>query len=215
MNKNLGFSKHDREENIRRVAEVAKLFADSGVITLCSFVSPFEEDRQAVKRIHEKAGLPFFEVFVDAPLSLCESRDVKGLYKKAREGSIKGFTGIDQEYQRPIKPDLKLDTAKFTLEECTDAVITFLRNNDILPNDFGCSLNEPVELFVPEDKLLDVKEEAARLNSLEIKEVDLQWIQVLAEGWASPLKGFMRETQYLQVKKKTCSSVSYIVKNIK
>lgn len=118
LNKNLGFSKEDREENIRRVAEVAKLFADSGVVALCSFVSPFAEviflkeiffffskiylfirffpfpqDRAMARRIHEKSNLHFFEVFVDTPLQVCEERDVKGLYKKARKGDIKGFTG--------------------------------------------------------------------------------------------------------------------------
>merc|ERR1719228_2154153 len=84
LNKNLGFSDEDREENIRRVAEVAKLFADSGVVALCSFVSPFSKDREQARKIHEKTGLRFFEIFVDTPLDVCEERDVKGLYKKAR-----------------------------------------------------------------------------------------------------------------------------------
>lgn len=99
LNCNLGFSKEDRKENIRRVAEVAKLFADSGQICLCSFVSPFEEDRQMAREIHRQSKLTFFEVFVDTPLDVCEARDTKGLYKKAREGTIKGFTGIDQLYE--------------------------------------------------------------------------------------------------------------------
>lgn len=117
LNRDLGFSPADREENIRRVAEVAKLFADSGVVTLCSFVSPFQQvsknkkqkymyqiiinccffilqDREMARKIHKEADLPFFEVFVDAPLSVCEERDVKGLYKKARAGQIKGYISI-------------------------------------------------------------------------------------------------------------------------
>lgn len=93
LNCNLGFSKEDRTENIRRVAEVAKLFADSGQICLCSFVSPFEEDRRMARRVHKDFDLPFFEIFIDTPLNVCEARDTKGLYKKAREGTIKGFTG--------------------------------------------------------------------------------------------------------------------------
>lgn len=94
LNRNLGFSKEDRTENIRRVAEVAKLFADSGQVCLCSFVSPFEEDRQMARQIHKESDLPFFEVFVDTPLTVCEARDTKGLYKKAREGAYSNFTKI-------------------------------------------------------------------------------------------------------------------------
>ena len=90
LNKNLGFAPEDREENIRRVSEVSKLFADSGVISLCSFVSPFRKDRDLARQIHEQAGLKFFEIFVNTPLEECEKRDVKGLYKKARAGIIKG-----------------------------------------------------------------------------------------------------------------------------
>lgn len=91
LNKNLGFSPEDREENIRRVAEVARLFADSGVVALCSFVSPFSVDRERARQIHKENDLPFFEVFVDTPINVCEERDVKGLYKKARAGIIKGI----------------------------------------------------------------------------------------------------------------------------
>ena len=98
LNKNLGFAQEDREENIRRVAEVGKLFADSGVIALCSFVSPFRKDRELARELHEKAGLKFFEIYVNTSLEECEKRDVKGLYKKARAGIIKGnifcFTNV-------------------------------------------------------------------------------------------------------------------------
>ncbi|KAK8379713.1 hypothetical protein O3P69_019601 [Scylla paramamosain] len=118
LNRNLGFSDEDREENIRRVSEVAKLFADSGVVALCSFVSPFSKDRQQAKKIHVESGLPFFEVFVDTPLEVCEQRDVKGLYKKARAGIIKGFTGIDSQYEKPETPDVVLKTAQCSVNEC-------------------------------------------------------------------------------------------------
>ncbi|XP_015605937.1 bifunctional 3'-phosphoadenosine 5'-phosphosulfate synthase isoform X3 [Cephus cinctus] len=197
LNRNLGFSKEDREENIRRVAEVAKLFADSGVITLCSFVSPFEEDRQMAKRIHKEAALPFFEIFVDTPLNVCEARDVKGLYKKARQGTIKGFTGIDQSYERPAHPDLIVTTENCSVDQSTAMVIEFLEKHGIIP-----SLpmpGEPVrELFVTEERATGARAEAESLQAVEINEVDVQWLQVLAEGWAAPLKGFMREDQYLQ-----------------
>ncbi|XP_043505660.1 bifunctional 3'-phosphoadenosine 5'-phosphosulfate synthase 2-like isoform X1 [Polistes fuscatus] len=198
LNRNLGFSKEDREENVRRVAEVAKLFADAGVITLCSFVSPFEEDRRMARKIHENSELPFFEIFVDASLKICEARDVKGLYKKARSGIIKGFTGIDQKYEIPMKPDFVVNTENSTVEESTAKVIEFLENLSIIPKMYG--LGRPVdELFVPESMIDDVKMEAQYLQAIENNEIDLQWIQVLAEGWAAPLKGFMTEEQYLQV----------------
>ncbi len=126
LNKNLGFSKEDREENIRRVAEVAKLFADSGVVALCSFVSPFEKDRDLARQVHEASQLPFFEVFVDTPFEVCELRDVKGLYKKARQGQIKGFTGIDQAYEPPSKPDIVVNTVGMGVKESMMMVIDLL-----------------------------------------------------------------------------------------
>lgn len=197
LNKDLSFSKEDREENIRRVAEVAKLFADSGTIALCSFVSPFASDREMARKIHEAAELPFFEIFVDTPLTVCEQRDVKGLYKKARAGSIKGFTGIDQEYQKPTKPDLSVRTTDVTVEESMLQVVKLLEDNEIIP----VQEHEPnaiVELFVSENDLTSVKREVIELPRLEITKLDLQWVQILSEGWATPLKGFMNKQQYLQ-----------------
>lgn len=129
LNKNLGFSKEDRQENIRRVAEVARLFADGGQICLCSFISPFIEDREMARKIHENAKLPFFEVFVDTPISVCEQRDIKGLYKKARQGLIKGFSGIDQEYQKPKSPELVVTTLDRSVGECVKDVISLLEQN--------------------------------------------------------------------------------------
>ncbi len=109
-------SQADREENIRRVAEVAKLFADSGVVAICSFVSPFADDRDIARKIHKDSDLRFYEVYVNTPLSVCESRDVKGLYKKAREGSIQGFTGVTQAYEAPETPDLIVTTEGVSIE---------------------------------------------------------------------------------------------------
>ncbi|KAK0161110.1 hypothetical protein PV327_009623 [Microctonus hyperodae] len=199
LNKNLGFSKDDRKENIRRVAEVAKLFADSGHITLCSFVSPFAKDRLMARQIHEDAGLPFYEIFVDASLQVCETRDVKGLYKKAREGIIKSFTGIDQSYEIPCHPDLRLNTENMTLEKSTLTLLEFLNHKEIIPDIFATQ-HIVQELFVTNDndKLIELKNEINKLQTIEITKLDVQWLQVLAEGWAAPLKGFMREDQYLQ-----------------
>uniref|UniRef100_A0A8C6KH07 3'-phosphoadenosine 5'-phosphosulfate synthase 1 n=1 Tax=Nothobranchius furzeri TaxID=105023 RepID=A0A8C6KH07_NOTFU len=118
LNKNLGFSPEDREENIRRIAEVARLFADAGLVCIASFISPYSRDRLNARKIHEAAGLPFFEVFVDAPLDVCEQRDVKGLYKRARAGEIRGFTGIDSEYEKPEAPELVLKTDSCSVNEC-------------------------------------------------------------------------------------------------
>uniref|UniRef100_A0A673KH21 Bifunctional 3'-phosphoadenosine 5'-phosphosulfate synthase 2-like n=1 Tax=Sinocyclocheilus rhinocerous TaxID=307959 RepID=A0A673KH21_9TELE len=196
LNKNLGFTSVDREENIRRIAEVAKLFADAGLVCITSFISPFTKDREEARTIHEKAGLPFFEVFVNAPLEVCESRDVKGLYKKARAGEIKGFTGIDSEYECPDAPKLILKTGELTVNECIQQLVDLLKEQSIVPSGVVEEINE---LFVPENNLKVAQTDASTLPSISITKLDLQWVQVLAEGWASPLKGFMREREYLQV----------------
>lgn len=196
LNKDLGFSDADRQENIRRVSEVAKLFAESGVVTLCSFVSPFRQDRDRARKIHDDAGLPFLEVFVDAPLNVCEKRDVRGLYKRAREGIIKNFTGIDSPYELPLKAHLSLRTGETSISECTQRLIDLLVENNVLPK---TAQETVLELLVPAERVDEVRREAESLPSVDIDDVDLQWVQVLSEGWASPLKGFMREREYLQV----------------
>ena len=124
LNKGLTFSDADRIENIRRIGEVAKLFVDSGQIVLTAFISPFIFDREQVRSLLPHGQ--FIEVFVDTPLDVCEYRDPKGLYKKARAGEIKHFTGIDSEYQVPPNPEIHLKTAEFDINECTEQVITFL-----------------------------------------------------------------------------------------
>jgi bifunctional enzyme CysN/CysC len=111
LNADLGFSAEDRTENIRRVGEVARLFADAGVVALVPVISPYRADRDRVRAIHLAVGLPFVEVFVDTPLDVCEARDVKGLYARARAGEIAGFTGIDDPYEPPEHPDLCLTPA--------------------------------------------------------------------------------------------------------
>jgi len=132
LNNNLGFSATDRAENIRRIGEVAKLFADSGSVAVTSFISPYAADRDGCRKLHDAADLPFLEVFVDAPLAVCESRDPKGMYKKARAGQIKGFTGIDDPYEAPMHPELVLKTADTTVGECVQACLDLLLDRGIL-----------------------------------------------------------------------------------
>ena len=132
INKNLGFSEADRRENIRRIGEVAKLFGDAGTISLSSFISPYKVDRDEVRELHEQAGLRFVEVFVDCSLEVAEERDPKGLYKKARAGEIKNFTGIDDPYEAPVNPELHLRTDEMTLEQEVVAIIDFLKAEGII-----------------------------------------------------------------------------------
>lgn len=159
LNKNLGFSAEDRHENIRRIGEVAKLFADAGLICLCSFVSPYRADREVVRGLHREGvgeqqtphadpppqalgvgeetsgGLPFFEVFVDVPLEVAEARDPKGLYAKARQGQIKGFTGIDDPFEAPTAPQLRLPTHELTLAQSVERLVTMLDAAGVLRAD--------------------------------------------------------------------------------
>jgi adenylylsulfate kinase len=132
INKNLGFSEVDRKENIRRIGEVAKLFGDAGTIALSSFISPYKADRDEVRELHKAAGLNFVEVFVDCSLDVAEKRDPKGLYKKARAGEIKNFTGIDDPYESPANPEIHLRTDEMTLEEEVATVIEYLVKNEII-----------------------------------------------------------------------------------
>lgn len=127
LNKNLGFSAADREENIRRIGEVAKLFADCGVITMTSFISPYRKDRDSVRALHEAEKIPFIEVFLNAPIATCEQRDPKGLYKKARAGQLKNFTGIDDPYEEPLKPELTIDATNVSPQEATVLVLEYLQ----------------------------------------------------------------------------------------
>ncbi|MFL5241364.1 MAG: adenylyl-sulfate kinase [Gemmataceae bacterium] len=132
LNKNLGFSAVDREENIRRIGEVAKLFADACVITMTSFISPYRKDRDTVRALHAEAGLPFIEIHLNTPIETCEQRDPKGLYKKARAGQLKGFTGIDDPYEPPLNPELTLDATNISPQEATVRLLTFLEQKGIV-----------------------------------------------------------------------------------
>ena len=125
----LGFSAQDREENIRRIGAVAKLFADSGTIAITAFISPYRVDRDNVRAMNQG---DFFEVYVATPIEVCEQRDPKGLYKKARAGEIKGFTGIDDPYEEPMNPELTIDASKATADELGDQVVAFLKEKGVI-----------------------------------------------------------------------------------
>ena len=132
INKNLGFSAEDRKENIRRIGEVAKLFVDAGVVVLSSFISPYRADRDSVRALHDEAGVDFIEVFVDCALEEAERRDPKGLYKKARAGEIKNFTGIDDPYEAPASPEITLRSDQMTLDEEVEHLLKLLAARGII-----------------------------------------------------------------------------------
>lgn len=132
INKNLGFSAEDRTENIRRIGEISKLYCDTGIITLNSFISPYRADRDQVRQIHEDGGYNFIEVHVNCSLECAEERDPKGLYKKARAGEIKNFTGIDDPYEAPLNPEIVLNTDEMTLEEEVEKILDYLQANRYL-----------------------------------------------------------------------------------
>ena len=133
INKNLGFSAEDRTENIRRIGEIAKLYVDTGVLALSSFISPYRADRDNVRALHDESGFDFVEVFVDCSLEEAEKRDPKGLYKKARAGEIKNFTGIDAPYEAPEKPEIVLHSDKMSLEEEVAVILEYLASKGIIP----------------------------------------------------------------------------------
>lgn len=125
LNKDLGFSAEDREENIRRIGHVAKLFVDAGLVVLTAFISPYKKDRAAVRSL--VGSDEFVEIYVKCPLEICEQRDVKGLYGKARRGLVKQFTGIDDPYEEPENPEVILETDKVNLERCVEEILNFLK----------------------------------------------------------------------------------------
>ena len=125
LNRDLGFTDADRVENIRRVGEVARLMTEAGLIVICSFISPFRAERRMVREL--TAPIAFFEIFVDTPLAVAESRDVKGLYRKARRGELKNFTGIDSPYEAPEHPEIRIDTTRISADEAADLVVAHLK----------------------------------------------------------------------------------------
>ena len=164
------------------------------MVCLASFISPYSKDRQKAREIHETSGLKFFEVYLSTPIEVifnnfviniicillnpsqvCEQRDVKGLYKKAREGQIKGFTGIDSVYEPPEHPSLVLDTSKLSVPECVQRIIDLLTSNDVIP---AQAVESVKELFVAEDRKEELLEAAALMQRMDINKLDMQWLQV-------------------------------------
>jgi adenylylsulfate kinase len=139
LNKNLGFSEADRNENIRRIGEVSKLFADSNSIAITSFISPYQKDRDSARQLHEvptpgeETGLPFVEVYIDVPVEVAEQRDPKGLYKKAREGVIKEFTGISAPYEAPANPEVHIKNVDLPVVDAVKQIIEYLDSKGYLP----------------------------------------------------------------------------------
>jgi len=126
LNKDLGFSEKDRNENIRRIGEVSKLFADAAAIAITAFISPYRADRLLARELHDKDGIPFIEVFVDAPLEIVEQRDPKGLYKKARAGEIKEFTGVSAPYEPPESPEIHIRTDQLNVQDSVQHIVHYL-----------------------------------------------------------------------------------------
>lgn len=132
LNKDLGFSPEDRKENIRRIAEVSKLFCMAGQTVFVAFISPYGADRMFAKEVHDAAGLKFYECHISASLEVCEGRDVKGLYKKARDGTIPNFTGVTAPYEAPSDPAMNIDTGSLSLAACQNMVINHMQKNGVL-----------------------------------------------------------------------------------
>lgn len=130
LNKDLGFSNQDRIENIRRIGELAKLMTDAGLLVLTAFISPFIADRKIVRDLVQEHE--FVEIFMDTPIEECERRDPKGLYKKARDGKITNFTGIDSEYEKPKQAEITINTVSSSIEECAEQIVAYLKNNHII-----------------------------------------------------------------------------------
>jgi len=207
INRDLTFSEADRAESVRRTGEIATLFADSGVITLVGLISPYRGDRDAVRKRHEEQGIPFYEIFLDVPVDELKKRDPKGQYARVESGELKHFTCIDDPYEPPLQPEITLKTHELEIEQSADILFRRLEMDGILegapkltppglPNPDG---DEEIDLHVPAHLREERMAEAETLPKVLISDLDLNWLQVIGEGWASPLKGFMREGTLLEV----------------
>jgi len=206
LNRDLGFSEADRAESVRRTGELATLFADAGVITLVGLISPYRDDRDAVRKRHEEQGIPFYEVFLDVPVDELKKRDPKGQYARVESGELKHFTCIDDPYEEPLRPEITLKTHELQIEESANILFRTLERDGILigppkvtppglPNPDGDVL---VDLHVPDHLKAERRAEAETLPKVLITDIDLNWLQTVGEGWASPLTGFMREGVLLE-----------------
>ena len=205
MNRDLGFTKADRGESVRRVGELACLFNDAGMITIVSLVSPYRDDRDEVRKRHEDQGLRFLEVFMDVPLSVVQERDPKGLYKKVAAGELKGFTGVDDPYEPPLHAEINMKNNDMSVQQSVDMIMYELRRHGVLtgapvlleglPYPDG---DEIIDLHVRPERVKTRLEEAQLLPKALLTDIDVNWLQTIGEGWAAPLKGFMREGALLQ-----------------
>ncbi|KAL7571258.1 hypothetical protein ACA910_008913 [Epithemia clementina (nom. ined.)] len=206
INRDLGFSKADRAESVRRTGELATLFTDAGVITLVGLISPYQADRDAVRQRHMEQGLAFYEVFLDVPLEELEKRDPKDQYKNVKAGKLKHFTCVDDPYEEPVNPEIVLRTHEQEIEDSVNQLFRRLERDGILigapklappglPNPDGDVI---VDLHVPEELKAIRKAEAETLPKVLITDIELNWLQTIGEGWASPLRGFMREGTLLE-----------------
>ena len=206
LNRDLGFSEADRAESVRRTGELATLFSDAGVITLVGLISPYRQDRDMVRKRHEDQGIPFYEVFLDVPVDELKKRDPKGQYAKVESGQLKHFTCIDDPYEEPVNPEIILKTHELQIEESVDILFRQLERDGILigppkvtppglPNPDG---DLPVDLHVPPHLKEERMAEAQTLPKVLITDIDLNWLQTVGEGWAAPLRGFMREGTLLE-----------------
>ena len=195
LNKDLGFSAEDSAENIRRIAEVSKLFAMAGQICFVAFISPYAKDRNFARDVHAEMGLKFYECHISASLEVCEERDVKGLYKKAREGIIKNFTGVSYPYEAPENPELNVDTGVLSVEQSDALVLKHLIDNDVLKSNSTARVVDSLVRAPTADEV----SEAAGLKSIELDEHQVQYLQTIGDGWTFPLKRFMNELELLEV----------------
>ncbi|POM57798.1 Sulfate adenylyltransferase, partial [Phytophthora palmivora] len=211
LNRDLGFSETDRAESVRRVGEMSALFSEAGVITLVALVSPFRARRDEVRELHKKMGIPFYEVFVDVPVSVAADRDVKGLYKRAIKGEIKDFTGISSPYEEPLNPEIHLNASSQSLEDEVKMILDKLEAEGLLTGveeppsgypgvavaDGGNAVATFSTLFPDQPRGLH-PDKYDELPRVLLRDEDVHWLQVIGEGWAAPLRGFMRESVYLQ-----------------
>ena len=206
LNRDLSFSEADRAESVRRTGEIATLFSDAGVITLVGLISPYRADRDLVRKRHEDQGIPFYEIFLDVPVDELKKRDPKGQYARVESGELKHFTCIDDPYEEPLTPEITLKTHELAIEDSVEQLFRRLEQDGILmgapkvsppglPNPDGDMI---VDLHTAPENKATRMEYAETLPKVLINDIDLNWLQTIGEGWAAPLKGFMREGTLLE-----------------
>jgi 3'-phosphoadenosine 5'-phosphosulfate synthase len=194
LNKDLGFSPEARKENIRRITEVSKLFNMAGMIVFVAFISPYAADRDAAKEAHVAAGLKFYECYISANLEVCEGRDVKGLYKKARDGTIPNFTGVTAPYDEPTNCDININTGELPIEACKNMVVRQMEEAGVLRNLASPRVVDSLVVEPTEAQHAAMK----GFPTLHINKEQAEYLQTIAEGFAFPLTRFMNEMELLE-----------------